>query len=213
MLALGCGQSPAPAPVDSDTLDLETVNDCTPEVLAPGPVTVSAAPVIADPHQDVFGAAPTPYHIRYGWPSTDPSTGASFLWRTDVDTLASVLEYGVGDTLTERVEGYTFLYGGAAANEGPNRMHEVHLCSELTPGTTYRYRVGGDGHWSETYSFTTPPAPGTFDTFRIGFAGDSRGSYDVWGQVLAAMDAHDVDFYLFGGDMVDLGPMQDQWDD
>jgi hypothetical protein len=212
MLAACGAEPPQPAP-DAPVQDLQSVNDCTLEVIAPGPAIQTEPPVVADPHEDVFGAAPEPYHVRLGWPSNDPSTGVGFLWRTDVDTLATIVEYGPGETLTERVEGGTYLYGGIAANEGPNRMHEVHLCDGLTPDTAYSYRVGGDGHWSETYTFTTPPAPGTFDTFRIGFAGDSRGSYEVWGQVLAAMDARDVDFILFGGDMVDLGPMQDQWDD
>jgi len=213
ILVLGCGGADKTRkPIDTD-LQLDRINDCALEVIAPGPVTITAAAVIADGHEDTFGASPEPYHVRYGWPSNDPSTGAGFLWRTDVDTLASVLEYGKDGELSERVEGYTYLYGGVAANEGPNRMHEIHLCDDLEPGTTYSYRVGGDGHWSDTYSFTTPAAPGTFDTFRIGFAGDSRGRYDIWGQALAAMDAKDVDFYLFGGDLIDLGPMQDQWDE
>jgi acid phosphatase type 7 len=213
LLLVACGSEPirpAPTPIADD---LPSVNDCTLDVIAPGPAVLTEPPRIADGHEEVYGAAPEPYHVRLGWPSNDPSTGIGFLWRTDVDTLATVVEYGSGEILNQRVEGGTYLYGGVAANEGPNRMHEVHLCDGLSPGTEYRYRVGGDGHWSDIYSFTTPQAPGTFDTFRIGFAGDSRGSYEVWGQVLAAIDARDVDFILFGGDMVDLGPIQEQWDD
>ncbi len=212
LLLMGCGGQPKKHK-DTDLPALELVNDCSAEVIAPGPITSIANPEIAELHSDQFGISPEPYHVRYQWPSNDPSTGAGFLWRTDLDTLASIVEYGTDGELTERVEGYTFLYGGLTANEGPNRMHEAHLCDDLEPGTTYSYRVGGDDHWSPTYTFTTPQPPGSFDTFRVGFAGDSRGTYEVWGQVLAGMESHDPDFYLFGGDMIDLGPMQDQWDD
>ena len=42
--------------------------------------------------------------------------------------------------------------------------------------------------------------------------GDSRGAYEIWGQVLAAMDAEDPDLVLFSGDIIDLGLLQPQWD-
>lgn len=201
-----------PAVPDTTSFSLPVGPDCDPAVkvpLGPGVVDPSAVP---DPHADVLGAAPTPYQVRIGWPSSDPSTSVSILWRTDVDTLASLVEYGVGDELTERVPAASFRYGGAIGVPGPYRMHELRLCDGLEPGTTYSYRVGGDGAWSDVYSFTTPPAPGAFDTFRLAMVGDSRGAYETWGQILAAMDAEDPDLILFSGDIIDLGVLQDEWD-
>ena len=36
---------------------------------------------------------------------------------------------------------------GGEVGSGPYRVHEVRLCGTLTPGTTYSYRVGGEGAW------------------------------------------------------------------
>lgn len=186
--------------------------DCDPMVLVPAITGGASVEALADPHSDTFGASPEPVRVRYQWPSSDPSTSAAFLWATDVDTLATVVEYGVGDELTERVEGASYRYGGLSDGEGDYRIHEVRLCGLVEPGTTYSYRVGGEGHWSETYQFTTPGAPGTFDTFRVAISGDSRGAYETWGTLLATMDSHDPDFFMFSGDMVELGVNQYEWD-
>jgi hypothetical protein len=164
----------------------------------------------ADRHEERFGASPEPFHVHLGWPSGDPSVSVGFVWRTDVDTLASVVEWGEGEALDQRAEGASFLFGGSAGDE--NRVHEAHLCGLLKPGTTYSYRVGGEGHFSPVYSFTTPGAPGSFDRYRLALVGDSRGAYATWGTLLASIDAADPDLILFSGDMVELGPSQGEWD-
>jgi hypothetical protein len=212
----GC-TGPTDDPVaDSDTdADAEpyrppAANECEPKVLKPTALGGGQVDE-ADRHADTFGSAPEPYQVRYGWPSSDPSTSASFVWRTDTDTLASIIEYGVDGAMDQRLEGASFCFGGSG-DDCPARIHEVKICSTLEPDTVYSYRVGGDGHFSDTYSFTTPPAPGSFDTFRVAFAGDSRGAYETWGQVLELMDSHEPDFFVFSGDMVDLGPDQNAWD-
>lgn len=189
---------------DTDTEPVSDLDACDPTVLVPQPGGGAVAG--ADPHAETYGAAPEPYHVRYQWPARDPSRSAAFLWRTDVDTLASVIEYGVGDDLSNRVEGASFLFAGQ------NRIHEARLCDTLEPGTTYSYRVGGEGGWSPTYQFTTPGAPGSFDTFRVAMLGDSRGSYAALATIVELIDAEDPDFIVFSGDMVDLGPDQTDWD-
>lgn len=192
------------------------VAECDPAVTVPGPFG-APSDAVADPDQPVFGAAPEPFHVRYAWPGSDPSQSAGFLWRTDVDTLATEVQYGVGADLDEagltlRAVGASYRFGGTVDAPGPARVHEVKLCSGLAPATRYSYRVGGDGHWSPIYTFTTPGEPGSFDTFRIGFAGDARGAYETWGTVLAAIDAEDPDLILFTGDMIDFGTNQAEWD-
>lgn len=184
------------------------VSDCDPVVLAP-PLVAGDEGAPADPHSDVLGGDPAPRHVRLSWPSRDPSRTAGFIWRTDLDTMASIVEYGVGTNLDQRAEGYTFLAGSGSSEI---RVHEVRLCGALQPSTTYSYRVGGDGAWSPTYQFTTPGAPGSFDTFRVTIAGDSRGAYSTWGTLLGLMEAEQPDFYIFSGDMVDRGTSQSEWD-
>lgn len=192
-----------------------TGETCDAEVMVPvGPLTGSES-VPAEAHSDVLGSSPTPFAVRYNWPSRDPSRNAAFLWRTDLETLASQVQIGPADGFPDSattVDGYTFLYGGLEADTGDFRMHEVRMCGTLEPGTTYSYRVGGEGAWSDTFTFTTPGAPGTFDTYRVAIAGDSRGAYDTWGQLLRKMDAAEPDFFMFSGDMVEIGPNQTEWD-
>jgi hypothetical protein len=200
--------TPTPAPV-------VLIDECDPSVRIPGILgAVDLTP--PDEHQEVYGPLPVPQQVRLNWPSSDPSDSVAFLWRTDVDTLATVVEYGVGGELTERVEGASFRYGGALGEPGPQRIHEVKLCGELTPGTTYSYRVGGGGYWSPVYTFTTPgppmPAPGASETVRIAIAGDSRGAYETWAALLDAIEQHEPDMVLFTGDMVEFGANQAEWD-
>lgn len=185
-------------------------NACADPLGAPG---VALAPDAA-----VFGAArtlagfvvgPEPSQVHLGWPARDTSTSIAMLWNTDPGTLASVVEWGTREPFEHRDAGVSFTVG--PPDVAPYRMHELRLCGRLTPGTTYRYRVGGDGHWSPTFQFTTPQAPGTFDSFTVAIAGDSRGSYEAWGQIVAKMAAHDPDLFLFSGDMVTRGDNPAEW--
>jgi hypothetical protein len=203
--------SPSPAPQPDPTSSLPPlVDECDPVIRVPG-ILGAVDPNPPDAHQDVFGTIPVPQQVRINWPSNDPSDSVAFLWRTDVDTLATVVEYGVGGELTERVEGASFRYGGTATAPGPQRIHEVKLCGGLEPGTTYSYRVGGGTYWSPVYTFTTPPEPGS-GTVRLAIAGDSRGAYETWAALLDAIEQHEPDMVLFTGDMVEFGPSQPEWD-
>lgn len=214
LLALaGCGVTDGTDQVDDS--DVPAIEGCTVQISRPD-VGGGASTDNVDPHAETFGADAQPHLVRYSWPAPDSSESAAFLWRTDVDTLASQVQWAAGSNLgeadlTNTSTGASFLFGGIA-DLGENRIHELHLCGDLTPSTTYSYRVGGAGNWSDIYEFTTPGEPGTFDTFRVGIAGDSRGAYDVWAAVLANMDEADVDFVMFSGDMVQLGINQDEWD-
>jgi large repetitive protein len=198
-----------PGPADEPVAP--PVAGCEPEIRVPG-LFGAVAEVAPDPDEAVFGEAPEPFHVRYSWPGSDPSRSAGFVWRTDLDTLATVVEYGIGDDLTERAVGASYTYGAAPEEPGPYRMHEVKLCSGLEPATSYSYRVGGEGHWSPVYRFTTPAQPDQLDTVRIAVTGDARGAYETWGTLLASMDAEDPDIVLFTGDMVEFGTLQAEWD-
>ncbi len=182
--------------------------DCDPTVLQP-PLIASDEGAPADPHSDVLGVDPEPRLVRLGWPAVDPSRSASLLWRTDLETQASVVEFGTtADDLDQRVEGWSFTYG--TSNE--MRMHETRLCGLLSPETTYHYRVGGEGAWSPVHSFTTPPAAGGSDTLRIALGGDSRGSYGTWGTALSLMDSHEPDAIFISGDLTERGSDLEEWD-
>lgn len=171
-------------------------------------------------HEDVFGEDPTPRNVHIGWPDRDTSNSISVVWLTDGEgseerTHAALMQYGVGEIddpaeLTETKRGVSFAFGG------PGNVlfqgHEVKMCGSLEPDTVYSYRVGGEGHWSPIHTFRTPPTPGTFDTYSVVFASDSRGAYETWGAMVAQMESFDPDFYVFPGDMVELGGNQREWE-
>jgi hypothetical protein len=210
----GCDFYPEARPGDSGPAGSALDPNCSETVMIPtGNLQGESIP--AGAHEDVYGADPTPFAVHLGLPSRDPSISVSMLWRTDLDTLASVVEFGPADTWPEgarQVTGATFTFGGGVVGEGTFRMHEVRLCGLLTPGTSYTYKVGGAGGWSGEYTFTAPGAPGSFDSFRVAIAGDSRGAYDNWSRLIGKMDEAEPDFFLFSGDMVELGANQTEWE-
>lgn len=159
----------------------------------------------ADPHADTFGASPAPFHVRYNW-SGNPATEATILWRTDDDTLASRVEWWTPGAEPTVVDGASFTF-----NTGGGRVHEVPLCN-LSAATTYTYRVGGEGHWSAEYAFTTAPAAGSEVPVVVAVAGDARDNQATWAALLDQVETFDPDFLLFSGDAVDFGSNMDEWD-
>jgi hypothetical protein len=187
-------------------------DDCDPDVHVPVYGGFVDPLLLPDPHEEVYGLDPAPFAARYSWPGTDPSTSAAFLWRTDIDTRASLVEITAMGEAPFTVAGASFQFGPVGTGAPVYRVHEVKLCQRLQPGTSYRYRVGGPGSWSQSYAFATPAAPGTFDTARVAIAGDSRGSYAEWAMLVAAAETFEPDFYLFTGDAVSSGSNQTEWD-
>jgi hypothetical protein len=157
-----------------------------------------------------FGPMPAPRGVHVGWPA-DPATAAAFVWRTDGATRASAVQYGTDPAALTQTAVGSVSTGGSGANE--LTVHEVHVCG-LTPDTTYHYRVGGEGHWSDVQRFKTAPAPGRAD-YDVNFAvsGDSRDSPAIWGQVQRQVMAgtQPAEFQLFSGDAVLLGSQQGAW--
>ncbi|MCB9666380.1 MAG: metallophosphoesterase [Alphaproteobacteria bacterium] len=225
----GCGAGPA-----SDTDDTDARDDGTPAVvytrpLAGGETTTEGI----EPHSAVFGTTeyvdapaqelpvgPDPRHVHLGFPDVDTSRSVSLVWSTDTGTLASQVQLARGADLApsdfgaeHTYEGISYLYGGS--DDDAYRTHEFKTLGTLEPGTTYSYRVGGEGdgasHWSPIHSFTTPQAPGSSGALRVVFVGDSRDHYEDWGALLAQVDTEAPDLILFTGDLVESGLSEGQW--
>lgn len=170
---------------------------------------------------DTFGATTELDHIHVGWAGPTDTTFA-VNWRSDVDTLASSILLGTdraavmaADGATagvELVNGHYALYSTNPRFRDPTRVHEVHACG-LTPDTTYYYRVGGPGHWSDAFEFVTGPVLGSTAPFTFGVTGDSRGNEeDSWTISQRRLRDVGVDFEIFSGDAVTYGPVQGEWD-
>ncbi|UJR82439.1 purple acid phosphatase family protein [Sandaracinus amylolyticus] len=170
--------------------------------------------------EDVFGATPTMDHVHVSWAGPTHGTFA-VNWRSDRETLASRVLYGTdraaveaadaaGEAVLEAV-GHHMLFRDLARRE--TRVHEAHVCG-LEANTEYFYKVGGTGHWTEVFSTSTAPTPGTTDPFTFAVTGDSRGNEeDAWAISQRRVRDAMADFELFSGDAVILGTAQDQWDE
>jgi len=95
-------------------------------------------------------------------------------------------------------------------------VHTVEL-SGLAPNSTYHYRVGGDGEWSDVASFTTAPQGNR--PVRIGAIADHGISSDAEATT-QKMRAASLDLVIHAGDIsyandVGSGGVADQslWDD
>ncbi len=83
------------------------------------------------------------------------------------------------------------------------------IATELTPNTTYSYRVGTAGHWSDIKTFTTAAAGK--DAFSFLYMTDSHIQDSTyveearWAAITAAKQAPDAKFLLFTGDFVETG--------
>jgi len=108
--------------------------------------------------------------------------------------------------------------GGAniATSGGFNRHATL---SGLSEDTAYSYRVGFEGNWSPTYSFTTQDFEGDFDFLffgdpQIGSSGNVVKDGDGWADTLdVALTANpNAEILVSGGDQVETANTEVQWD-
>ncbi len=95
-------------------------------------------------NRTVFGPMPAPRNVHTSWPA-DPSSTIAFVWQTDSQTRASVVQFGTEPMMLDQTALGSVSTGGLGSTEVT--IHEAHVCG-LRPDTTYHYRVGGEGHWS-----------------------------------------------------------------
>ena len=174
---------------------------------------------------EIFGDSPTPNHVHVGW-SADTATSFNVVWETDVETDVTHILYGTdevavrnADEANENVRGqrgHTFLYIAARTNVlNPTeraRIHEVHLCG-LEPDTTYYYKVGGAGHWSDVFDMATAPPKGSVAPWSFAATGDARNNREnAWPITQRRIRDRAPNFQVFSGDAVFLGAFQPEWD-
>jgi hypothetical protein len=167
---------------------------------------------------DALGGAPIPgfVHVSFVGPA---ESSFAVNWRTGPDTTFARILYGTDEAAVTAADaagamvsealGHTVRFAPLAAD--PLALHETHVCG-LTPDTTYFYKVGGPGAWSETFDVATAPMPGTAAILRFAVSGDSRNDSVVWAGVQEQIAEAGVDFQLFSGDAVVLGVAQTEWD-
>lgn len=92
------------------------------------------------------------------------------------------------------------------------------VITDLDENVQYSYRVGGDGDWSETYSFQTRKFDGNFDFLffgdpQIGSSGNVPLDQAGWEDTLdVAVTANpEAELLVSGGDQVETANVETQW--
>ncbi len=120
-----------------------------------------------------------------------PNAGnaAAIAWNTAAE-VDSVVDYGLD-------AGYS---GGTISNGTPKREHVIHL-SGLQPGTSYFYRVRGNGEILHAGTFRTRPAAD--QSFRLAIIGDhGQGSPGMYAVANLINQRNDIDGVFTVGDNI-----------
>lgn len=145
-----------------------------------------------------------------------PATSIALTWRTFEPVRGAVVEYA------EATDGPTFKDATTTVpaaltpwirKDGPDATWYSIVLTNLKPSTTYAYRVGAKGAWSEWNQFRT--ASDRPEPFSFVFLGDPQN--DIRAHVSrmfreAYRSAPDVRFWLFTGDLTTT-PTDDLWNE
>lgn len=149
-----------------------------------------------------------PDHLMLSW-TDDPQTTQTISWRTGTDSSQDTVQYMPAAVFNGGFDGAEEVTGVASG------LYDGHLHFEatlrgLTPNTSYVYRVGRDGAWSEPAGFTAGAGE---DGFTFLYMGDVQDGYAFWGEMLdkAFRDNPSIRFGLLGGDLVDHGTSIAEW--
>lgn len=158
-----------------------------------------------------------PKYVRAGFGSHRSDRDLSLIWHTDADTRISEVRLGTDpENLDQLIYGFSYRFAGLderGADPVDQRVvHQARVCG-LNPNTTYYYQVGGDGVWSDVYAVSTGLPADSVEPYRFAVSGDTRNpTNEPWNRALERIHDFGVDFHLFSGDAVDVGPVQEQWD-
>lgn len=227
LLAAGCDEAVPPVDAGTPPPDVDagpppvrqlsyTPEGCDYEVSTPEVTSTGRG-------EDVFDEAnPLLHHVHVSWAGpSDRSFAVS--WETGNGTLASRILYGTDRAAVEAADtaggavmgqsGHTMFYRATVGGGSGTRLHEVHVCG-LVADTTYYYKVGGPGHWSEVFETATAPPVGSTQPFSFAVTGDSRNNLENSFPISQRrIDEAGVDFEVFSGDAVFLGANQNDWNE
>lgn len=188
-------------------------------------------------------AALQPYQMPYDVVvniNGDPSTQMAFAWFTNdrmtegqvqltpitdlsllqavFDTASNVITCEATSTATKKIRyaiglsGIPTATGLSVGTKFKYTSHKV-IAQGLTPNTTYAYRVGAEGYWSEVAHFTTAPVndPEASEEFTFIYMTDSHIQDQEYvntarqAAVAAARNTPEAKFCVFPGDFVETG--------
>ena len=151
----------------------------------------------------------TPTELNLNWFSTD-STNGQIQFAKKADMTGNEFPKAKAKTVNSKIE--KAQADGYYANKA--------TMSDLEENTAYVYRVGNNGHWSDTYT-TTTKSKGDFSFLfagdpQLGSSGDLASDKDGWKNTLDLVNSNplfkDVHFIQNAGDHVEAGKNESQYD-
>ena len=159
-----------------------------------------------------FPSSEHPDQVLLTW-SGDPETTMDVQWRSSTAVNQGGVSYwmkGSQDTLTTAAEKF-IMEDRLLQNDRYIHRFTARL-TDLQPGTSYEYRVSGDGRgYSDVYGFTTGKRGASGFSFL--WTGDVHNS-ETWGEMMQKAYAEHPKsaFYIAAGDLVNTGLYRDDWD-
>jgi len=148
-----------------------------------------------------------PDQIVLTW-TEDPATSQTITWLMS-DDMTAQLQYMPAEEFNDNFASASIIEVQGNPFDSTHHRYQADI-SELTPDTSYFYRVGCEGAWSETLSFCT--AADT-DAFTFLYLGDVQEGYTEWGNLLDVISNNypQIKFSLLGGDITDNGSDETEW--
>ncbi|MCA0757200.1 metallophosphoesterase family protein [Paenibacillus sp. N4] len=184
-------------------------------------VAVPAVNVVAEqlatkmPTAEIHKPSLLPDRVVLTWEG-DTATTQAVTWRTDVNVNTPQAQIAVA-TDNSDFEDTAMTVPAESTSEVATylgysqKYHSVNF-ENLTPETTYLYRVGDGVNWSEWFEFTT--ASDQAKPFSFLYVGDAQNDIlEHWSRVIrnAYSDLPDASFIVHAGDLINHGDADDQW--
>lgn len=161
-------------------------------------------------NSSIAEASDLPTGVHLTWQRSDTSTTITVTWQTRNSDSGDMVAYDVvskggnPELYKNIVSGENHTYEGASGY-----VHDAEL-TNLEPNCTYYFICGGaKGGFSNERRFRTASNQPANIRFVVG--GDCRSNPTQRDTVSAAMSKFNPDFVLFGGDFVESGYNQTQW--
>ena len=154
-----------------------------------------------------------PDRIILTW-SDDPMTSQSVTWRTSAEVENSKAQVILAPNTPIYLDSVQTVDAASEFLEVDSVKANYHSVTfrELQPATTYAYRVGNEGTWSEWFQFTTAPEKGT--PFTFAYFGDAQNNLkSQWSRVIrqAYSNFPKAAFMVHAGDLINSTQSDSEW--
>lgn len=160
-----------------------------------------------------FHPSKFPDRIILTW-SDDPMTTQSVTWRTSAEVKSSKAQFILAPNTPiylDSVETFDATTEFLEVDSVQANYHSVTFRG-LKPSTTYAYRTGNEGTWSEWFQFTTAPEKGT--PFSFVYFGDAQNNLkSQWSRIIrqAYSNLPKAAFMLHAGDLINSTQSDSEW--